>query len=102
MEKKRIGRILRSLYEPALEEDTAWDSYSNFIDLFLDGDPETTHYLMTICELDKGQRLHLRHKIAEKGFELTPCELNQYILLIMLALSDYIELTEEFNSELDF
>jgi hypothetical protein len=32
--------------------------------------------------------LLLRNRIAEKGFELTPNELDQYLLMLALALSE--------------
>jgi len=82
------------LYDPSLSTETAWEAYSNFVELFLDGDPATINYLCTICELGSKQRLLLRHKIAEYGFELTPNELNQYVLLILMALTEYMELKD--------
>lgn len=37
------------------------------------------------------QRLVLRNSIAERGYELTPNELDQYIFLLTLAIYEYIE-----------
>ena len=37
------------------------------------------------------ERLVLRNSIAERGYELTPNELNQYIFLLMLAIYEHIE-----------
>jgi|TARA_Y100000593_G_C4266728_1_gene315171 hypothetical protein len=92
MEKHKLTNVLSSLYEPSLSTETAWEAYNNFVELFLEGDAATTNYLCTICELSSKQRLLLRHKIAEQGFELTPNELNQYVLLILMALTEYMEL----------
>ena len=94
MEKSELTKILSSLYDSSLDTDSAWVSYNNFIALFLEGDRQTTEYLINLIELSKPQRLVLRERIAERGFELTPNQLNQYILLIVMALSEYIEFTE--------
>ena len=91
MEKATLLQVLGSVYEPAINGESAWAAYNNFIDLFLDEDPPTMNYLCTICELSQKERLLLRHSIAEQGFELTPNELNQYILLILVALAEYME-----------
>ena len=91
MQKTTLIQVLSSVYEPTIDEESAWAAYNNFIGLFLDEDPPTVEYLCTICELTQQERLLLRHKIAEEGFELTPNELNQYILLILVALAEYIE-----------
>jgi hypothetical protein len=91
MQKTTLIQVLSSVYEPTIDSEAAWAAYNNFIDLFLDEDPPTVEYLCTICELTQRERLLLRHKIAEEGFELTPNELNQYILLILVALAEYIE-----------
>jgi len=94
MEKSQLIKIVSKVYEPAIDPEKAWSSYTNFILLFFEGDPETIDYLLTICELGQKERLLLRHKIAEQGYELTPNELNQYILLIMIALTEYINIRE--------
>lgn len=91
MQKTTLIHVLSSVYEPTIDEEAAWAAYNNFIDLFLDEDPSTVDYLCTLCELTQRERLLLRCQIAEKGFELTPNELNQYILLILVALAEYIE-----------
>jgi hypothetical protein len=91
MHKTKLLHVLGSVYEPTIDDEAAWTAYNNFVDLFLDEDPPTMDYLCTICELTQQERLLLRYKIAEQGFELTPSELNQYILLILVALTEYIE-----------
>ena len=91
MEKTTLLHVLGSIYEPVIDKEVAWFAYNNFLELFIDGDRDTINYLITICELSQQQRLLLRFKMAEHGFELTPNELNQYILLILVALTEFIE-----------
>ena len=93
MEKNELFRILCCTFDTPLDGDKAWDCYINFVGLFLEGDDATINYLLTICELTRSQRLLLRSRIAELGFELTPSELNQYVFLILVALSEYMEVT---------
>lgn len=94
MEKDALLGTLSSIYSPPLDGDRAWDCYTNFMILFLEDDSDTVNYLYTICELTHKQRLLLRNKISEHGFELTPNELNQYIFLILLAMSEYLKVKD--------
>ena len=92
MEKKYITSVLSSIYDEPLDEDSAWRSYSNFVELFMQECEETTDYLCSVLQFNKHERLKFRTKLAEKGYELTPVQLNQHIILIMLALSTYCSL----------
>jgi hypothetical protein len=91
MKKKEINLLLSSIYEDPIESTNAWRSYSSFVLLFDESDQNLTEYLLNVVELNRQQRLEFRNKIAEKGYELTPNQLNQYILLIMIALREYID-----------
>jgi len=55
-------------------------------------DAATLDYLYHLVESDKYERLRYRNRLAEMGHELRPDELNQYIFLIVIAMSEYIEL----------
>ena len=47
-------------------------------------------YLFYICSMDKEQRQKYRAYLASKGFELRPDELNQFVLIIMIAMTDVV------------
>jgi hypothetical protein len=94
MSEQRIVDILRSVYDSSLKDDQVLDCYFSFLDLFLEQDLPTTSYLLSILQLTKRQRLQYRNKLAELGFELTPNELNQYIFLLIMALNEYVDLTD--------
>ena len=94
MSEQRIVDILRSVYDSSLKDDQVLNCYFSFLDLFLEQDLPTTSYLLSILQLTKRQRLQYRNKLAELGFELTPNELNQYIFLLIMALNEYVDLTD--------
>jgi hypothetical protein len=92
MEKSHVLKILKSVFNDPVGDDSAWSAYENFVDLFMQEHEETTDYLCRVVELNRVQRLTFRTKFAERGYELTPNQLNQYIFLLMLALNTYSEL----------
>ncbi len=91
MKKKEIDFLLSVIYEDPIEISKAWRSYSSFVCLFDEDNQDLTDYLLNVVELNRKQRLNFRNRIAEKGYELTPNQLNQYILLIMIALREYVD-----------
>lgn len=93
MEKSYVLTALKSIFNDPLEDESAWKTYANFLELFMQEHEETTDYLCRIVEFNRSQRLMFRTRFAERGFELTPNQMNQYIFLLMLALSTYSELS---------
>ena len=89
MKQEKITTLLNALYNDAIKPDSAWETYMNFYKLCLDGDSDTLDYLHHVVNMTSKERLDLRNRIAEKGFELTPNQLNQYIFLLLLAIYDY-------------
>ena len=86
MDSKQLYKILSNTYETAMTEERGWEVYSNFINLFKLGEVDTTEYLLDLITLNKNERLLYRHSLAEQGFELTPNEVNQYCLLLVVAM----------------
>ena len=89
MRQEKISTLLNALYNDAIKPDSAWETYIKFYKLCLDQDVDTMEYLQGVVNMDQKQRLILRNRIAERGFELTPNELNQYIFLLLLSIYDY-------------
>jgi len=86
-----LDKILTSIYECSIEKKHAWEVFNNFLELFMMEELQTTDYLCSLIELNKIERLKFRGDLAELGYELTPNELNQYILLLIIALGEYLE-----------
>lgn len=88
MKKREIFSLLETFYNDTIESDTAWETYQNFYDLYSSGDQPTVDYMYGVISMGTRERLMLRSRIAEKGFELTPNQLDQYIFLLFLAIYD--------------
>jgi hypothetical protein len=86
MKRHQIFNLLESFYNDTIESDTAWQTYQNFYDICSSGDQPTMEYLYVVVGMGAKERLNLRSRIAEKGFELTPNQLDQYIFLLFLAI----------------
>lgn len=91
MDTNELNKILTSVYDDALEKQHSWEVFNNFLELFMMEELQTTDYLCSLIELNKHQRLQFRSSLAELGYELTPNELNQYILLLIIAMGEYLE-----------
>ncbi len=92
MNRQELLTLLKSIYNWPIPDDTAWSVYNNFLEIFMTEDAETMDYLYNLVESGREERLRYRNRIAELGHELRPDELNQYIFLIVVAMSEYIEL----------
>jgi|TARA_B100000131_G_C17612764_1_gene408392 hypothetical protein len=90
MEQEDLLTLLMILFDDTIDLDKAWKTYNNFINIFEDKDQDTIDYLLDVVDMDRKQRLVLRNRIAERGFELTPNELDQYIFILLMALYKYV------------
>mgnify|MGYP003118968369 CR=1 FL=1 len=90
MKQEKISTLLNALYSDAIKSDSAWETYIKFYKLCLENDNDTMDYLHEVVNMNHIQRLALRNNIAEKGYELTPSQLDQYIFLLLLAIYDYM------------
>lgn len=88
MSKKDLLVILQTCYNDHLDIEVAWRCYCNLLQVCYESDENTIKYLHSLAISKKRERLLLRNRIAEKGFELTPNELDQYLLMLALALSE--------------
>ena len=48
---------------------------------------DTIEFMYNICNMTKIDMLIWRNRLAEKGFELTPNEIEQYILIAAIVMS---------------
>ncbi len=92
MNKREITDTVQSIYDWPISENKIWEVYTNFTELLIsDIGLDLQEYLTTVISLDKSQRRIYRNKIASLGFELRPDELDQYILILMIAMAEQIE-----------
>ena len=90
MTKEKIISLLVALHDDPIEINSALRTYDNFLEIFQEEDQETLEYMLGIVNMNLKQRLVLRNKIAERGYELTPNELDQYIFLLLMALYNHM------------
>ena len=91
MKRQQLSILLEAFYSDAIESEDAWKTYNNFYRICSEGDQDTINYLHDVVDMERDARLLLRSRIAEKGFELTPNQLDQYIFLLFLAIYDHID-----------
>jgi len=91
MKRQQISILLEAFYSDAIESEDAWRTYNNFYQICSEGDQDTIDYLHKVIDMEREARLLLRNRIAERGFELTPNQLDQYIFLLFLAIYDNID-----------
>lgn len=92
MNKEQIVGTVKSIYDWPLPDDKIWEVYNNFTELFhCDTDYATLSYCEKIVKLNKKERKIYRNKIASMGFELRPDELDQYILIMMIVITENVE-----------
>lgn len=91
MDKEKLLKTVKSIYDWPIEDDKIFEVYQNFKEIMRSGDKETISFFETVIKFDKKQRMKYRNHLASIGYELRPNELDQYILLIILAMLDMVE-----------
>jgi len=66
----------------------AWMTYRESMDTIEFGTDRDVEVLEMLLTLDDEQRLLWRTSLAEKGFEMTPMQVDQYISIVKIALCD--------------
>jgi hypothetical protein len=90
MDKELLYDMLSASYEETIDINKAWNLYENFDELCFNGDFSTILYLYKICMMNQREKLKWRTKLAELGFELTPNEVDQYLLILTIVLTSVI------------
>lgn len=91
MDKKKLISILKSIYTWPISDKKIVEVYNNFKDIINSGDEEAINFMEILIKFDKKQRMQYRNYLASIGYELRPNELDQYILLLIIAMLDMIE-----------
>lgn len=89
--KEELEIILSISFEEPLDIEIAYKAYENYLQLIHDADTDTIDYLWRLVKTDKKGLLKVRMSFAEKGFELTPNQCEQYIFVLATSLVDSIE-----------
>jgi len=88
MKQKTFTQILYRHSKNTLETEKAWIVYLNLVKLFKNSDKDTVSYLEEIGSMTKKQKLKWRNSLASEGMELTPDQVDDYILILSLAITE--------------
>lgn len=91
MDNEKLINTVKSIYDWPISDEKIVEVYNNFKDIIKNGDEETVDFMESVIKFDKKQRMQYRNYLASIGFELRPNELDQYILLLIIAMLDMIE-----------
>jgi len=91
MSKHKLLQLIGSIYDWPISEEKAWQVYTKLKEMIRKEDVDTVNFLKLIIAFDRTQRLEYRNYLASLGYELRPDEFNQYILIIMVVLSETVE-----------
>ena len=72
---------------PSSDMDDAYDTYNDLLTQINDGNDFIISQMFRMSEMDTSERLRWRMAIAEQGIEMTPIQVDEYIILLELALS---------------
>jgi hypothetical protein len=89
MNKKRFNLVLYNFCKSDIDKDRAWTIYLNFLKLFKEKNGVTIEYLEKIGCMNNSQKLIWRNKLAEKGIELTPDQVEDYVFILSLAITEF-------------
>lgn len=89
--KEDLGIMLSFSFEDTIDINLAYKVYENYLDLIQNSDNETIDYLWRLVKQDKRGILKVRMSFAEKGYELTPTQCEQYMFILATSLVDSIE-----------
>ena len=87
MKRKKLARILNDFYDEKLKFLKDYNLHLNFQKMYKSADEDTIEFMYNICNMTKRDMLRWRTRLAEKGFELTPNEIEQYILIAAIVMS---------------
>ena len=88
--KEDLELMLTVSFEEPIDIEIAYKTYMNYNKLIFDADEETIDYLWRLVKCDHKGMLRVRMSFAEKGFELTPNQCEQYIFVLATSLVDSI------------
>ena len=92
MNKLQFVSILSKLIsDPSITKtdmDEAWDTYQDLREQLSEEDDSAGEQMQQLTQMNSKERLVWRTCLAECGIELTPMQVDDYLKIVELALSD--------------
>jgi len=86
MKQKQFNKILYRHGKSDLNLTKGWKIYLKCLELFKKENGNTIKYLEDMGTMETKEKLRWRNKLAESGIELTPDQIDDYILILSLAM----------------
>ena len=74
-------------WEPSSDMDDAYDTYKDLVEQIAEGSDFVITQMFRMSEMNTQERLKWRMCLAEEGIEMTHTQVDEYIILLELALS---------------
>ena len=74
-------------WEPSSDMDDAYKTYKDLVEQIAEGSDFVITQMFRMSEMNTRERLKWRMCLAEEGIEMTPTQVDEYIILLELALS---------------
>ena len=74
-------------WEPSSDMDDAYDTYKDLVEQIAEGSDFVITQMFRMSEMNTQERLKWRMCLAENGIEMTPIQVDEYVVLLELALS---------------
>ena len=74
-------------WEPSSDMDDAYDTYKDLVEQIAEGSDFVITQMFRMSEMNTRERVKWRMCLAEEGIEMTPTQVDEYIILLELALS---------------
>ena len=94
MDKNKFNQLFTVLVrETGIENNNSAtdidDAYDTYIDLIqqLDENDSSLEYMVRMVSMNSEERLQWRMCLAEEGIEMTPSQVDEYVVILELAIS---------------
>ena len=98
MNKNNFTELFNSVREETLDDSRNSttdlnDAYDTFLDLTkqIKETDDACEYMERMSEMDQQERLRWRMCLADEGIEMTPSQVDEYIILLDLAIAFHTE-----------
>lgn len=88
MDKKIFVETMRDLWGKDFNFSEAWDVYNEMSQDGEEIEHSARELMQVLPNMDKNERLLWRTQLSEQGYELTPIQVDQYISIIELVMSE--------------
>jgi hypothetical protein len=89
MNKEEFNNIFRIFIDgmPVTDMEDAYKTYKDLIEQISEGDDLVITQMFRMSEMSTRERLKWRMLLSENGIEMTPKQVDEYVVLLELALS---------------